>query len=117
MTRVLAACAVLLAAIALSGCASNKKTSAAGVSPDKVKVYNGTQLAPNQYRIVQRIWIDALRSNLTYPTFGSVDDGLNAMRAKASAVGASGLVNVMCMDSTGYSSGRLLCYGDAIRFN
>jgi hypothetical protein len=32
-------------------------------------------------------------------------------------VGASGLLNVMCMDATGYSNGRLLCYGDAIRFN
>ena len=117
MTRVLAACAVLLAAAALSGCASNKKAGGAHVPPADVKVYNGTQLAPTQYRIVQHIWTDELRSNFTFPTFRAVDDGLQAMREKASAAGASGLVNVMCLDGTGYKTGRLLCYGDAIRFN
>jgi hypothetical protein len=117
MIRVLAACTALLAAAALTGCASNKKTAGAHVPPAEVKVYNGTQLAPNQYSVVQRIWIDEWRSSLSYPTFATVDAGLEAMREKASAAGASGLLNVMCMDSTGYKTGRLLCYGDAIKFN
>ena len=117
MTRVVAACAALLTCCVLSGCASGNKAAGARVPPAEVKVYNGTQLAPNQYTVVQRVWIDEWRSSVTYPTFGTVEDGLQAMREKASTAGASGLVNVMCLDSTGYKAGRLLCYGDAIKFN
>lgn len=117
MTRVLASIAALLACVVLAGCATGNKAATASVPAAEVKVYNGTQLAPGQYTIVQHLWIDQWRSNLTYPTFRSVEDGIQAMREKAAAAGASGLVNVMCLDGAGYKTGRLLCYGDAIKFN
>jgi hypothetical protein len=117
MTRVLAAGAALLACTTLIGCASGNKAATARVPAAEVKVYNSTQLAPAQYTLVQHVWIDEWRSNVTYPTFGSVEDGIQAMREKASAAGASGLVNVMCLDGAGYKDGHMLCYGDAIKFN
>jgi hypothetical protein len=118
MTRPFAGCAVLLACVALAGCASSGKQSAAprgGAS--QVQVYNTTQLVPSQYTVVQRLWIDKLGSNFSVPTYRSVENGIEEMREKAAYVGATGLLNVMCMDATGYSKGRLLCYGDAIKFN
>lgn len=117
MTRSFAGCAVLLVCVALGGCAGSGKRPAASVAASQVQVYNTTQLVPSQYTVVQRLWIDGWRSNLTYPTYRSVENGIEAMREKAADAGANGLLNVMCMDATGYSKGRLLCYGDAIRFN
>jgi uncharacterized protein YbjQ (UPF0145 family) len=119
MTRSFAGCAVLLACVAVAGCAGSgkKQPAASGGKASQVQVYNTTQLVPSQYTVVQRLWIDGWRSNLTYPTYRSVENGIEAMREKAADAGANGLLNVMCMDATGYSKGRLLCYGDAIKFN
>lgn len=119
MTRSFAAGAAFLACAALGGCAMLGKQPASSPSGtgSQVQVYNTTQLVPSQYTVVQRLWIDEWRSNVTYPTFRSVEDGIEAMREKAAAAGGDGLLNVMCMDATGYSRGRLLCYGDAIKFN
>jgi hypothetical protein len=118
MTRSFAGCAVLLACVALAGCASpGKQSKAPRGGAAQVQVYNTTQLVPSQYTVVQRLWIDGWGSNLTYPTYRAVENGIEAMREKAADAGANGLLNVMCMDATGYSKGRLLCYGDAIKFN
>jgi uncharacterized protein YbjQ (UPF0145 family) len=94
-----------------------KQPAAPSGAASQVQVYNTTQLVPSQYTVVERLWIDGWRSNLTYPTYRSVEDGIEAMREKAANAGANGLLNVMCMDATGYSNRRLLCYGDAIKFN
>jgi len=117
MTRFFAGCAVLLMCVAVSGCAGSGKRTAPATAASQVQVYNTTQLVPSQYTVVQRLWIDSWRSNLTYPTYRAVENGIEAMREKAADAGANGLLNVMCMDATGYSKGRLLCYGDAIKFN
>jgi hypothetical protein len=120
MTRSIAGCAVLVACVAVAGCASSgkqKQPAASGGKASQVQVYNTTQLVPSQYTLVRRLWIDSWGSNLSYPTHRSVEKGIEAMREKAADAGANGLLNVMCMDATGYSNGRLLCYGDAIKFN
>jgi hypothetical protein len=39
------------------------------------------------------------------------------MKEQAGQAGATGLLNVMCMDGKGWNDGELLCYGDAIKFN
>jgi hypothetical protein len=119
MTRSFAGSAVLAVCMTVGGCAMFGKQPAAAPSGTaaQVQVYNTTQLVPSQYTVVQRLWVDEWRSNVTYPTFRSVEDGIEAMREKAVDAGANGLLNVMCMDATGYSRGRLLCYGDAIKFN
>jgi hypothetical protein len=116
--RPLAVAAALASSCLLLGaCATGKKQPAAAVPASEVQVYSTTQLGPTQYTIVQHIWTDEWRSNISVPTFSTADDGVQALKEKAAGVGASGLLNVMCMDATGYSNGRLLCYGDAIRFN
>jgi hypothetical protein len=116
--RPLAVAFVLAAGCLLLGaCATGNKQPAAAVPASEVQVYSTTQLVPTQYIIVEHIWTDSWRSNISLPTFRSADDGVQALKEKAADVGASGLLNVMCLDATGYSNGRLLCYGDAIRFN
>jgi hypothetical protein len=111
--------ALAAACLMLSACSmwpGNKQPVASGPASE-VQVYSTTQLVPTQYQIVQHIYTDEWGSNISLPTFASADDGVNALKQKAANVGASGLLNVMCMDATGYSNGQLLCYGDAIKFN
>jgi hypothetical protein len=118
IVRPIAAVAVLtVATLLLGACATGKKQPAASAPASEVQVYSTTQLVPTQYTIVQHVWTDEWRSNVSLPTFGSADDGVQALKEKAADAGASGLLNVMCLDATGYSNGRLLCYGDAIKFN
>jgi len=106
---------LLFACALLAACASPGKH--AGGRGSDIPVYGTTQLTPLQYTVVQHIWTDELRSNISLPTFGSPDDGVQALKDKAAAVGANGLLHVMCEDAAGYSNGRLLCYADAIRLN
>jgi hypothetical protein len=81
-----------------------------------VQVYNSTQLIPTQYSVVERIWIDSSRSAFTYPSFANTDDAIQAMKEQAGQAGATGILNVMCMDGKGWSDRQQLCYGDAIKF-
>jgi len=114
-TRILLA--TVLASVVSSGCALWKQPAAPAGAGEKIGVYNTTQLTPNQYRIIQHIWTDDWHSNIRVPTFGTVDEGVSALKQRAAAVGGTGLLNVMCLDARGYSDGRLLCYGDAIKMN
>jgi hypothetical protein len=114
-TSTLRLAGLLFACALLAACASPGKHAAGNAS--EVQVYGTTQLTPLQYTVVQHIWTDEWRSNVSIPTFGSADDGVQALKEKAAAVGATGLLHVMCEDAAGYSNGRLLCYADAIRFN
>lgn len=110
-TTIAALCALL------GGCASWKEPTAPAGAAAKVNVYSTTQLTPNQYQIIEHIWTDHIRSNVKVPTFRNVDEGVAALKERAAAAGGTGLLNVMCMDARGYSDGRVLCYGDAIKLN
>jgi hypothetical protein len=111
--------AAMLLALA-SGCASSGPTVKGNkVAPADVHVYESTDLLRTQYTLVQHVWIDSWRTNLTYPTFRSEADGVDAMKRIASDSGANALIHVICLDGrTGSASGPVLyCYGDAIRVN
>ena len=108
--------ATLIACTALAACATGK-SSAPLVPASDVQLYNTTQLVPSQYTVVQHIWIDSSKTAFSYPTFGTVDEGILAMKEEAGKTGATGVINVLCMDAKGYKDGSLLCYGDAVKFN
>lgn len=111
------AAAVLLAGA--SGCASKGVPAGSKVSPSEVRIYQTTELLHSQYTLVQHVWIDSWRSNVTYPSFKSEADGVDAMRRVASDAGANGLIHVICFDTRSKPSQKLdlNCYGDAIRVN
>lgn len=106
----------LLACAALGACATNKQPASA-MPASEVQVYGSTQLVSTQYTLVEHIWTDGWGSNFSLPAFDTADAGIQALKEEAAGVGASGLLNVMCFDAAGYANGRLLCYGDAIKFN
>jgi hypothetical protein len=106
--------ATVIACVAVSACATSR--SGPTVPASEVQLYNSTQLIPTQYDVVERIWIDTSRSAFTYPSFGQPDDAIHAMREEAGKAGATGILNVMCMNGDGWRNGQQLCYGDAIKF-
>jgi hypothetical protein len=113
------AAAVLTAGV--TGCASNKPAPAKGatVPPAEIKVYQTPDLLQSQYTLIQHVWIDSWRSNVTFPTFKSEADGMDAMKRVASDAGANGLINAICLDGRPKPSDKpeLYCYADAIRVN
>jgi hypothetical protein len=111
------AAAVLLAGAA--GCASKGVPANSRVPASEIRIYQTTDLLQSQYTLVQNVWIDSWRSNVTYPSFKSEADGVDAMRQAASDAGANGLINVICFDTRSKPSQHfdLNCYGDAIRVN
>src|SRR3954454_5953214 len=119
LTRILgwAALGVLLLT---AGCASKPKAvEGSKVAPSKIAVYESTELLHSQYVLVQHLWVDSWRSNVTFPRFSTEAEGLDAMKRAASDAGANALLHAVCVDG-GTKSGqgaKLYCYGDAVRVN
>jgi len=116
----LLACAALGASLLMAGCAG-KQTAVAGakVPPSQIAVYESTDLLHTQYTLIQHVWIDSWRSNITFPRFKSEGEGIEAMKRVASDVGANALLHAICVDGASKPSQKseLYCYGDAIRLN
>jgi hypothetical protein len=116
--RALGCFAAVLVAGAV-GCASKAPTEGAMVPAAQIKVYQTPDLLGSQYKLIQHVWIDSWRSNVTFPTFKSETDGMDAMKRVASDAGANGLINAICLDGRSKPSDNpeLYCYADAIRVN
>jgi len=117
--RILGCVAVALSLIAVAGCASKAPPPKSKVAPSEVKVYQTPDLLMSQYTLIEHVWIDSWRSNLTFPTFDKEADGMDAMKRVASDAGANALINAICIDGRSKPSDKpvLYCYSDAIRVN
>ena len=111
---------VVAAAFLLSGCAGAPQNGAETQAAD-VRVYESTQLAQGQYELVRRLWVDSWRTAFWVPTYSSKAAGIAALQAEAARLGASGLVNVDCLDQGNFImwfrswEPTIICYGNAIR--
>ncbi|HTO44434.1 MAG TPA: hypothetical protein VML56_10175 [Burkholderiales bacterium] len=117
--RILGCVAVALSLIAVAGCASKAPPPKSKVAPSEVKVYQTPDLLMSQYTLIEHVWIDSWRSNLTFPTFDKEADGMDEMKRVASDAGANALINAICIDGRSKPSDKpvLYCYSDAIRVN
>ena len=117
--RILGCVAVALLLVAAVGCASKAPPPKSKVAPSEVKVYQTPDLLMSQYTLIEHVWIDSWRSNLTFPTFDKEADGMDAMKRVASDAGANALINAICIDGRSKPSDKavLYCYADAIRVN
>ncbi len=110
MERSAAAIGMAVLAATLAGCA--------GDATRDVRVYEPTQLREAQYVPVARLWVETWRARTWVPTYESSEDGIAALKDKAAALGANGLINVGCYADPGaFSIGAptYLCYGKAIK--
>ncbi len=120
LSRTLGCLAAAVLAAGAAGCASKAPAAkGAKVPPAEIKVYQTPDLLQSQYTLIEHVWIDSWRSNITFPTFKSEADGMDAMKRVASDAGANGLINAICLDGRSKPSDKpnLYCYADAIRAN
>ncbi len=110
MNKRIAMLTTIILAGGLSGCAALKAGD--------VKVYTPAQLRQGEYETVKRLWSETWRPPFWVPGYSSPKDGIAAMRDKAAALGANGLINVDCYGDKGLfsvGSESFICYGKAIR--
>lgn len=108
-----------MAACVLPGCASVPPDSPPR-SASEVKVYESSTLAPTQYEVVRRLWVDSRRAAFWLPTYPTEAEAIVSLQTEAGRLGAEGLTNVICLDqgrSKWYSRPEpaIVCYGNAIR--
>ncbi len=107
----------LLVALFVAGCTGmlQQHTSSA-----KIAVWESYPQDPRPYRQIKRVWVDSWRSNFWVPQYASVEDGANAMREHAVALGGDGVMNFSCYrrDANIPHSERpaLHCNGTVIKF-
>jgi uncharacterized protein YbjQ (UPF0145 family) len=85
-----------------------------GADAAKVKVFDATQLTPDRYTVVTRIWAQSWRSAFWVPTYDEVADAISELTSKAADAGADGLINLHCLNDTSWGGGYF-CYGLAIK--
>jgi hypothetical protein len=112
--------AALFALALLCACATTKTDDAK--KPDDqaksdVKIYSPAELKQGDYETVKRIWVESWRTAFGVPTYSSKDDGIAALKDKASSLDANGLINVDCYGDSGLFGGSVAytCYGKAIK--
>lgn len=119
MSQRIASLAAVVLTAALSACASTKNEDAKSedVKSEGVKIYSPAQLEQGSYETLGRIWVGSWRTALWVPTYSSRDDGIAALKDKAAALDANGLINADCYGDRGLFGGSatFTCYGKAIR--
>jgi hypothetical protein len=83
----------LLLALFAAGCTAMPEQHA---TAPNVPVWESYPQDSRPYRQVKRIWVDSLRSNFFLPSYASIEDGANAMRQHAVALGGDGVMNFGC---------------------
>lgn len=109
MNRPIAATIAVALSAVLSACTT--------VKAEDVKVYSPAELGQDRYQTVSRLWVDSWRTVFWAPSYSSRDDGIAALKDKAAALGADGLINVDCYGDSGLFGGSqaFTCYGKAIK--
>jgi hypothetical protein len=106
-------CARFAAAV-LAGTLCAAAGPALAADAAKVRVFDATQLTQDRYAVVTRIWTQSWRSAFWVPTHDEVADAINALTSKAADAGADGVVNLHCLNDTGWFGGYF-CYGLAVK--
>ena len=85
-----------------------------GADAAQVKVFDATQLTLDRYTVVTRVWTQSWRSAFWVPEYANAADAIEALTAKAAGAGADGVINLHCLNDTGWFGGYF-CYGLAIK--
>ena len=110
MNKRFAATCTAVSVSLLLGCATS--------GSDEVQLYRTAELKQGEYETVARLWVEAGRSAFWAPAYSSPGEGVAALRDKAAALGANGLINIGCYADPGLfslGSQSFVCYGKAIK--
>lgn len=100
----------------IAGWAAADASAQLPLSSAPLRTFDATQLSPDRYTVVKRLWVGSWRSAFFVPTRADSAAALAQLSDAAAEAGADALVNVVCLNDAhallarGYS-----CYGLAVR--
>ena len=105
-----AALGVVLAGAACSGGAQEPLRQA------PLPTFDATQLTPDRYTVIRRLWVDSWRTAFDVPTHGESGAALAQLTDEAVKAGADALTNVVCLnDERGWFRRGYFCYALAVK--
>lgn len=103
---------IVLAALALAGCAS----SSAPVPVEQVAVHDSQTSIPPGYKVIKRIWVDSWASAVFVPSYASPEEAAQSMRRQAADLGGNAVINFACYRWVGWPrDGAFGCNGTVVR--
>ena len=81
-----------------------------------VRVFDATELTPDRYTIVKRLWVGSWRSSLWVPSHRDSGAAIAALTSEAARLGADAIINLACLnDQRAWLDRGYFCYGLAIK--
>ena len=81
-----------------------------------VRVFDATELTPDRYTIIKRLWVESWRSAFWVPSHDDSGAAIAALTAEAARLGADAVTNLACLnDSRAWVARGYFCYGLAIK--
>ena len=105
-----AAAGVLLAVAAASAAAQEVARGA------PLRVFDATELTPDRYTVVRRLWVETARSAFWIPAHSDSGAAIAALADQATRLGADAVINLTCLnDQRAWRNRGYFCYGVAIK--
>ncbi len=81
-----------------------------------LRVFDATELTPDRYTVIKRIWVENWRSAFWIPAHNDSSAGIAALTAEAARAGADAVTHLICLNDQGAWLNRgYLCYGLAVK--
>ena len=96
-------------------------TSAIAIAQEPLRqaplpTFDGTQLSPDRYTVVSRLWVDSWRTVFDVPVHADSSAALAQLSDEAVRLGANALTNVVCLnDERAWYKTGYFCYALAIK--
>ena len=106
------------AALGIALAAAAATTAVAQEPPNQapLRTFDATQLSPDRYTVVRRIWVDSWRTAFDVPVHPESSAALAQLSDEAVRAGADAITNVICLnDERGWARGGYFCYGLAVK--
>lgn len=104
--------AVLAVVLGSTACAGAQEP----LTQAPLRTFDATQLPPDRYTVVRRIWVDSWRTAFDVPMHAESSTALAQLTNEAVRAGADALTNVVCLnDEGGWFRRGYFCYGLAVK--
>ena len=81
-----------------------------------LRVFDATELTPDRYTIIKRLWVETTRSAFWVPAHNDSGAAIAALTDQAVRLGADAIVNLTCLnDQRAWRNRGYFCYGLAIK--
>src|SRR5262245_2376358 len=81
-----------------------------------LRIFDATELTPDRYTVIKRIWVDNWRSAFWIPAHSDSSSAIAALTAEAARSGADAVIHLACLnDEKAWLNRGYFCYGLAIK--